>query len=81
MRKLTESTHIMTGGRPSTVISDQKAWKMGHAISGSRAPSSQRRARVVSGRMAIGRSCCFVTFKVSRMALLALPICWSQFAV
>lgn len=45
------------GGRSGEVISFQKARKTGHAISGSRAPSSARRAREMLDWRGIGRVC------------------------
>ena len=72
--KLKLSRQNKTGGRPAAVISDQKAMKKGQAISGSRAPSSQSRARVIFDWIGMGRVCCFDTSRVWRTALLALQI-------
>ncbi len=79
--KLKPSRHIMIGGLPFEVISDQRAWKIGHAMSGSRAPSSVRRKREMPSGTGMGRSCfCFIVRSERRM-LFALPIWESQLAV
>jgi hypothetical protein len=72
---------MRTGGRPLAVISDQKAWNIGHATSGSLAPSSQRRAREMLDWTGIGRLCFCDSSMLFRIAAFALPIWPSQFAV
>lgn len=67
--KLRESSVKRTGGRAGPVISAQKAWKMGHEMSGSRAPSSQSRASVVFSGSGIGRLWDLVTWRVWRTLL------------
>lgn len=69
------------GGRPAAVISAQRAWKMGHAASGSRAPSSARRVRVVLGGTGMGRAWVCLTTCLERMSLLALAIWLRRVAV
>jgi hypothetical protein len=81
MTKLKESRQNSTGGLPADVISDQKAWNMGQATSGSRAPSSHKRARVVFLGTGIGSLCSLLSINFERTASLAFAICPSQLAV
>ena len=62
------------GGRPGAVISDHNAWNIGHATSESLAPSSQRRASVVSDGTEMGRLCFCESLRVLRTGPLALAI-------
>src|ERR1039457_4907270 len=75
------SRHMRMGRPRGSVISDQKAWKTGQATSGSLAPSSQRRARVVFDWTGMGRLYSLLIGIFCKTALFALPICPSQFAV
>lgn len=72
---------MRTGGRPSAVTSDQKAWKTGHETSGSRAPSSHKRVNVMSSGTGIGRLCSLLSLSFPRTASFAFAICPSQLAV
>ena len=65
---------------PSAMSSAQKAWKMGHATSGSRAPSSQRREREMLDCIGMGRECVSEISMSASMGL-ALLILESKVAV
>lgn len=79
--KLRLSRHMRIGGRPSRVSSDQRAWKIGQAISGSRAPSSQSRKREMPVGTGIGSEYSLDIVRSAKMMLLALPIWLSKLAV
>jgi hypothetical protein len=74
MASCRESRVKRIGGRPSAVSSVHNAWNIGHAMSGSRAPSSQRRKRVIFDCIGIGRWCSLLNSKELRMAELDFDI-------
>jgi hypothetical protein len=69
------------GGRPSACISDQNAWKIGQATSGSRAPSSQSRAREMFSGMGMGRVCWRTSGSCSKESAFAFDICVRRLAM
>jgi len=76
------SSAIKIGGRPLAVISFQNATNIGQESSGSRAPSSQSRLRVMLDCRGMGTSgCSCESSSLSRMVALDLAIAFSQLAV
>jgi len=66
------SKHSISGGRPGSLSSRMRSWKMGHAVSGSEAPRRARRESEILGGIGMGISevdCCWERLISARIGL------------